>query len=255
MSTQLFDLSGKTALITGSSRGLGRAIAEAFAASGARVILNGTNQDRLDTARKAMVAQGFNVTTLCLDVTDEVAIKTGFAELEQQQTNIDILVNNAGVQFRQPMLELETKDWQRVLDTNLTAAFVMGREAARGMVTRGAGKIINIGSLTSELARQTISPYAVSKGGIRMLTKMMAAEWAELGIQANAIGPGFFKTDMNEALINNKQFDSWVQQRTPARRWGNPEELAGVAIFLASDASNYVNGQLIFVDGGMTAVM
>ena len=147
---------------------------------------------------------------------------------------IDILVNNAGIQFRKPMLELETKDWQRVIDTNLTSAFVLGREAAKRMIPRGHGKIVNIGSLTSEYARATIAPYAVSKGGIKMLTQMMAAEWSSLNIQANAIGPGYMLTDMNEALINNPVFDGWVKGRTPAKRWGKPEELVGAAVFLAS---------------------
>ncbi len=153
------------------------------------------------------------------------------------------------------MLELATADWQRVIDTNLTSAFVVGREAARRMVPRGRGKIINIGSLTSELARATVAPYTVAKGGIKMLTKAMAAEWAEHGIQANAIGPGYMLTDMNEALTSNPKFDAWVKGRTPARRWGKPEELAGLAIFLAAPASDYVNGQIIYADGGMISVL
>jgi gluconate 5-dehydrogenase len=164
-------------------------------------------------------------------------------------------MNNAGIQFRKPMLELETADWQRVIDTNLTSAFVIGREAAKRMAARGAGKIINIGSLTSELARATVAPYTVAKGGIKMLTKAMAAEWGELGIQANAIGPGYMITDMNEALINNPDFDAWVKARTPMRRWGKPEELVGTAIYLASDASNYISGQIIYADGGMISVL
>jgi gluconate 5-dehydrogenase len=154
-----------------------------------------------------------------------------------------------------PMVELDTADWRRVLDTNLTAAFVIGREAARRMIPRGHGKIINIGSLTSVLARATVAPYTVSKGGIKMLTQAMAAEWAAHGLQANAIGPGYMLTDMNEALINNPEFDAWVKGRTPARRWGRPDELIGAAVFLASSASDYVNGQVIYVDGGMISVL
>jgi gluconate 5-dehydrogenase len=153
------------------------------------------------------------------------------------------------------MVDLSTEDWRKVIDTNLTSAFVVGREAARRMIPRGRGKIVNIASLTSELARATVAPYTVAKGGVKMLTKAMAAEWAEHGIQANAIGPGYMLTDMNEALVNNPQFDAWVKGRTPARRWGKPEELVGAAIFLASAASDYVNGHVIYVDGGMISVL
>ncbi|WP_134681959.1 SDR family oxidoreductase [Paracoccus ravus] len=255
MSTQLFDLSGRTALITGSSRGLGRAMAEGMAAAGAHVILNGVNAARLDEAVAELQGKGLNVSALAFDVTDEAAIKAAFARLDAQGVAVDILVNNAGIQFRKPMLELETADWQRVIDANLTSAFVIGREAARRMASRGQGKIINIGSLTSELARATIAPYTVAKGGIKMLTKAMAAEWGALGIQANAIGPGYMVTDMNAALIANPDFDAWVKARVPMRRWGQPDELAGVVIFLASRASNYVSGQIIYADGGMVSVL
>lgn len=170
-------------------------------------------------------------------------------------TAIDILMNNAGIQHRQPMVDLSLADWQRVIDTNLTSAFLLGREAARRMIPRGRGKIINIGSLTSELARATVVPYTVAKGGIRLLTKGMAAEWTPLGIQANAIGPGYMLTEMNAALTANPQFDAWGKGRTPAGRWGRPDELVGTAVYLASDASNYVSGQMIFVDGGLISVL
>ncbi|WP_435257309.1 SDR family oxidoreductase [Thioclava sp. FR2] len=255
MSLSLFDLSGRTALITGSSRGLGRAFAEGLAGAGARVILNGSDPDRLSLAAREMTDIGFSVLTSRFDVSDESAVKAAFSALDDQGVEVDILVNNAGIQFRKPMLELETSDWQRVIDINLTSAFVIGREAAKRMAQRGRGKIINIGSLTSELARATVAPYTVAKGGIKMLTKAMAAEWGELGIQANAIGPGYMVTDMNEALLSNPQFDAWVKSRTPMRRWGLPEELAGTAIYLASDASNYVSGQIIYADGGMISVL
>ncbi|SES33892.1 gluconate 5-dehydrogenase [Tranquillimonas rosea] len=255
MSLTLFDLSGKTALITGSSRGLGRAFAEGLAGAGARVILHGTNEARLDAAATEMRAAGHDVLTVAFDVTDEAAILAAFERFDAEGVEIEILVNNAGMQFRKPMLELETSDWQKVIDTNLTAAFVIGREAARRMAQRGSGKVINLGSLTSELARATVAPYTVAKGGIKMLTKAMAAEWGEAGIQANAIGPGYMLTDMNEALVNNPDFDAWVKGRTPMRRWGKPEELAGTAIYLASDASNYVSGQIIYADGGMVSVL
>lgn len=255
MSINLFDLTGKTALITGSSRGLGFAIAEGLAASGARVVLNGVNETRLQDGADHLRGKSHSVLTAAFDVTDETAIKETFAHFDTEGIAIDILVNNAGIQFRKPMLELETADWQRVIDTNLTSAFVMGREAAKRMAKRGHGKVINIGSLTSELARATVAPYTVAKGGIKMLTKAMAAEWGELGIQANAIGPGYMVTDMNEPLINDPKFDAWVKGRTPMRRWGLPDELAGTAIYLASNASNYVSGQIIYVDGGMISVL
>lgn len=255
MSIKLFDLSGKTALITGSSRGLGFAFADGLAAAGARVILNGVNTERLEEAAEEMKSKGYEVLTAAFDVTDENAIVEAFKRFDADGIEVDILMNNAGIQFRKPMLELETSDWQRVLDVNLTSSFVIGREAAKRMAKRGKGKIINIGSLTSELARATVAPYTVAKGGIKMLTKAMAAEWGEKGIQSNAIGPGYMVTDMNEALINNPEFDKWVKDRTPMRRWGLPQELAGTAIYLASDASNYVSGQIIYADGGMISVL
>ena len=255
MSTVLFDLSGKTALVTGSSRGLGRSMAEGLARAGARIIVNGTQPEKVDVAVAEMRAAGFQAESAPFDVTDEAAIKATFARLDAAGIAVDILVNNAGIQFRKPMLELETADWQRVIDTNLTSAFMIGREAAKRMVARGHGKIINIGSLTSALARATVAPYTVAKGGIKMLTQAMAAEWAVEGIQANAIGPGYMITDMNQALIENPAFDAWVKGRTPAKRWGRPDELIGTAVFLASSASDYVNGQIIYVDGGMLAVL
>lgn len=250
-----FNLSGRTALVTGSSRGLGRAIAEGLAKAGARIILNGVDPVRLEQAAAEMREAGFDVLTAPFDVTDEDAILAVFSHFDEADIPVDILVNNAGMQFRKPMTDLATADWQRVIDTNLTSAFVIGREAARRMIPRGQGKIINIGSLTSELARATVAPYTVAKGGIKMLTKAMAAEWGEHGIQANAIGPGYMITDMNEALISNPQFDGWVKARTPARRWGRPDELAGTAVYLASPAADYVNGQIIYVDGGMISVL
>ena len=192
---------------------------------------------------------------LAFNVCDEAAVVAALEALDAEGVAVDILVNNAGIQYRKPMVELDTADWQRVIDTNLTSAFVVGREAAKRMIPRGKGKVINIGSLTSDLARATVIPYTVAKGGIKNLTKGMAAEWGEHGINANAIGPGYMITDMNEALIANPEFDAWVKGRTPQRRWGKPEELVGTAVFLAAPASDYVNGQLIFVDGGMVSVL
>ncbi len=255
MSTSLFDLTGRTALITGSSRGLGRAMAEGLARAGASLLINGTNVETVNATVAAMRADGFAAEGLPFSVTDEAAVKAAFASLDARGVAVDILVNNAGIQFRKPMVELETADWRRVIDTNLTSAFIVGREAARRMIPRGHGKVINIGSLTSALARATVAPYAVAKGGVKLLTQSMAAEWAASGIQANAIGPGYMLTDMNQALIANPEFDAWVKGRTPAKRWGRPEELVGAAVFLASSASDYVNGQIIYVDGGMLAVL
>ncbi|KKN50531.1 hypothetical protein LCGC14_0631840 [marine sediment metagenome] len=255
MSLQLFDLTGKTALVTGSSRGLGRAFAEGLAGAGARIVLNGIDAGRLDMAAGEMRAAGFDVLTAAFDVTDEAAVIAAFERLDGEGVDIDILINNAGIQFRKPMLELATDDWRRVIEANLTASFVIGREAARRMAVRGRGKIVNIGSLTSELARATVAPYTVAKGGIKMLTKAMAAEWGEKGIQANAIGPGYMVTDMNAALMVLPELDAWVKGRTPMRRWGLPQELAGTAIYLSSDASNYVSGQIIYADGGMISVL
>jgi gluconate 5-dehydrogenase len=255
MANNPFSLAGRTALITGSSRGLGQAIARGMAQADALVVLNGVDSRRLEETATTMRAEGFDVRTACFNVTDEAAVVATFAGFDAEGVEIDILVNNAGTQFRRPMVDLDTADWQRVIDTNLTSAFVVGREAARRMIPRGRGKVINIGSLTSEVARATVAPYTAAKGGIKLLTRSMAAEWAEYDIQANAIGPGYMMTEMNKALIENPTFDAWVKGRTPARRWGKPEELVGAAVFLASAASGYVNGQIIYVDGGMLAVL
>jgi len=255
MSKELFDLTGRTALVTGSSRGLGRAMAEGLAQAGAAVVLNGADAGRLAEAAAAMRCAGHTVHEARFDVTDEAAVTEAFAALDAQGIAVDILVNNAGIQFRRPMVELDTADWRRVIETNLTSAFVIGREAARRMIPRGRGKIVNIGSLTSALARATVAPYTVAKGGIKMLTQAMTAEWAAHGIQANAIGPGYMLTDMNQALVDDPAFNAWVIGRTPARRWGKPDELVGGAVFLSSSASDYVNGQIIYVDGGMIAVL
>jgi gluconate 5-dehydrogenase len=256
MSLNLFSLAGRTALVTGSSRGLGRAMAEGLAAAGASVVLNGSDPGRLKAAADEMRSAGHDVRQAsCFDVTDEAAIAEAFRALDSAGIDVDILVNNAGIQLRKPMVDLPTDEWRRVIEANLTSAFVIGREAARRMIPRGRGKIINIGSLTSELARATVAPYTVAKGGMKMLTRAMTAEWAEHGIQANAIGPGYMLTDMNQALIENPSFDAWVKGRTPSRRWGRPEELIGTAVFLASPASDYVNGQIIYVDGGMLSVL
>jgi gluconate 5-dehydrogenase len=255
-SRTLFDLTGRTALVTGSTRGIGFALARGLAESGARVIVNSRQPSAVDDAAARLREQGLDAHAGAFDVADEAAVATAFEAFDRAALEIDILVNNAGIQHRQPMLDLALADWQRVIDTNLTAAFIVGRAAARRMVARGrGGKIINIGSLTSEAARATVAPYTVAKGGIKMLSRAMAAEWARFGIQANAIGPGYIRTDMNEALVNNPEFDAWVKASNPSQRWGEPEELVGAAVFLASAASNYVNGQILYVDGGWLSVL
>jgi gluconate 5-dehydrogenase len=252
----LFDLSGKTALITGSARGLGLAYAEGLASAGAHVVLNDIRGELLNESVQKLRQKGYQADGVAFDVTNEDAVITAFETLENQGLTIDILINNAGIQYRKPMVELELANWQRVIDTNLTSAFIVSREAAKRMIARGkGGKIINIGSLTSQAARPTVAPYTAAKGGIKMLTCSMAAEWAEFNIQTNAIGPGYILTDMNTALIENKEFDSWVKSSNPSKRWGSPDELIGTAIFLSSAASNYINGQIIYVDGGWLAVL
>jgi gluconate 5-dehydrogenase len=252
----LFDLTGRTALVTGSTRGIGAAITQGLAQAGAQVIVNSRQPDAVDEAVARLREQGIAARGAAFDVADEASVVRAFEGFDRDGLTIDILVNNAGIQHRQPMLDLALADWQRVLDTNLTAAFLVGREAARRMIARGrGGKIVNIGSLTSAAARATVAPYTAAKGGIKLLTQSMAAEWARHDIQANAIGPGYILTDMNEALVNNREFDAWVKASNPAGRWGRPEELVGAAVFLASAASSYVNGQMLYVDGGWLAVL
>jgi gluconate 5-dehydrogenase len=252
----LFDLTDRTALVTGSTRGIGLAMARGLAEAGARVIVNSRQQGAVDAAVAQLGEWGIAALGAAFDVADEASVVAAFAGFDHDGVAVDILINNAGIQHRQPMVDLPLADWQRVLDTNLTAAFLVGREAARRMIARGGGgKVINIGSLTSEAARATVAPYTVAKGGIKLLSKAMAAEWAKFDIQANSIGPGYILTDMNEALVNNKEFDAWVKASNPSGRWGKPEELVGTAVFLASAASNYVNGQIIYVDGGWLAVL
>jgi gluconate 5-dehydrogenase len=255
MSQALFDLSGRTALVTGSSRGLGRAIAEGLAKAGARLIVNGVDPVRVEATAAEMRAAGHAAEGSAFDVTDEAAVAEAFARFDAAGIEIDILVNNAGIQVRKPLVEFSSAEWRKVIETNLTSAFIIGREAAKRMIPRKRGKIVNIGSLASELARPTVGPYTAAKGGIKNLTRSMAVEWAASGVQANAIGPGYMLTDMNEALVNNPDFNGWLMSRIPAKRWGRPDELVGAAVFLASAASDYVNGQIIYVDGGMLAAM
>ena len=254
--SKLFDLAGRTALITGSTRGIGFAIAQGLAESGATVIVNSRQQAAVDAAVQKLKALGLHASGAAFDVAVETSVMDAFNEFDRQGLAVDIVINNAGIQHREPLLDVSVADWNRVINTNLTAAFLVGRTAAKRMIARGnGGKIINIGSLTSEAARATVGPYTVAKAGIKLLSRSMAAEWAQFNIQANSIGPGYILTDMNEALVNNPSFDAWVKSSNPAQRWGRPEELVGTAVFLASDASNYVNGQIIYVDGGWLSVL
>lgn len=252
----LFDLRGKTALVTGSARGLGLSFAQGLASAGARVILNNSRGVGLHSAVEKLRSEGYDAQGAVFDVTDEVAVEIVFAEFDAQGINIDILVNNAGIQYRKPMVELELENWQKVIETNLTSTFIVSRAAAKRMIARGeGGKIINIGSLTSQAARPTVSPYTAAKGGVKMLTCAMAAEWGQFNIQTNAIGPGYIQTDMNKALVEDPDFDRWVKSSNPSQRWGDPKDLMGAAIFLSSSASDYINGQIIYVDGGWLAVL
>lgn len=257
MAADMFDISGRVALVTGSSRGIGNAIARGLAAAGAVVVLNGLDADRLEGARAALAAEfgEDRIFARRFDVTDAAEAADGVAWVEREVGPLAILVNNAGVQHRVPMLELDVEDWERVLRTNLTSAFLVGREAARHMIPRGRGKIINIASVQTDLARPTIAPYTASKGGIRNLTRAMTAEWAAEGLQINAIAPGYIHTEMTQNLVDDEAFNSWILGRTPAHRWGSVEDIVGPAIWLASDASKFVNGQVVFIDGGMTTVV
>ncbi|AMB59100.1 SDR family oxidoreductase [Microterricola viridarii] len=257
MTVNMFDLTGKIALVTGSSRGIGSAIAKGLAAAGATVVLNGLDEARLEAARVALAAEvgEDRVRAIAFDVTDADATASAINWIEAEVGPLAILVNNAGVQHRVPMLDLDVADWERVLRTNLTSAFLVGREAARHMIPRGAGKIINVASVQTDLARPTIAPYTASKGGIRNLTRAMTAEWASHGLQINAIAPGYIHTEMTQNLVDDTVFNEWILGRTPAHRWGTVEDLVGPAVWLASAGSNFVNGQVVFIDGGMTVVV
>lgn len=251
MTLSMFDLSGRIALVTGSSRGIGFTIAEALAGAGAEVVINSRNQDELEMAREKLAANGFKVHALDFDVTDQTAVAASVEHIEAEIGPIDIAVNNAGIQRRSPFVDITAENWRSVLSTNLDAVFFVGQAVAIQMVPRQRGKIINICSLASETARATIAPYTTAKGAVKMLTKAMCTELAKEGIQINGIGPGYFKTELNTYLFNDPEFNAWVRARTPARRWGNIDELKGTAVFLASDASSFVNGQVIYIDGGL----
>jgi gluconate 5-dehydrogenase len=255
MATNRFDLSGMTALVTGGGSGLGHAMARGLAEAGARVLLNGRRKDKLEAAAAAFARDGLSAGIAPFDVTDSGAVTAGIADASATYGPIDILVNNAGMQLRKPIEQWTDDEWLRMMDTNLNSAFYASRAVIPSMKARRAGKIVNICSLLSFIARPTIVPYGATKGGLAMLTKGLAVELAPHNIQVNAIAPGFYKTEMNTALFTNPEFDAWVTKRTPAARWGDPDELAGTAVYFASRASSYVTGQVVCVDGGFTSAM
>jgi len=255
MSLRLFDLTGRRALVTGSSQGIGFALARGLALAGAEVVLNGRDARKLAAAAARLADEGIVARTASFDVTDRAAVQASVADIEENLGPIDILCNNAGINLRGPLHEIAEETWRAVISTNLDAAFFCAQACAQRMIPRGRGKIINTCSVMSMLARPTTAPYSATKGALMMLTRAMCADWARYGIQANGIAPGYFSTEMTAPLMADPAFNDWLCRRTPAGRWGNTDELIGVAVFLASDASSYVNGQLIYVDGGLTSVL
>lgn len=255
MVLSLFDLTGRTALVTGSSKGIGFGIAEGLASAGARVVLNGRNTDALEAAAQDLRSRSHEIETSAFDVTDADAVKAGVDAIEADAGPIDILVNNAGMQARTSLEDYPEETWKTLMSTNLDSVFYVSKAVAQHMIARRRGKIINVCSVQSEAGRPGIAPYAASKGAVKMLTKGMCIDWGPHNIQVNGLGPGYFKTELTEALVNDEAFSGWLINRTPARRWGDVEELQGAAVFLASNASNFVNGHILYVDGGVLTVL
>jgi gluconate 5-dehydrogenase len=255
MPDSLFDLSGRVALVTGATSGIGLALARGLAEAGATVVVNGRDQGRVEQTVRALGADGRAAHGAVFDVTVPEEIEREVARIEAEIGPLDILVNNAGIQRRGPLLDVDPAVWDEVIRTNLTGVFLVGQAVARRMVARRRGKIVNIASLASEVARKTIGPYVAAKGAVKQLTRAMCVEWAGANVQVNAIGPGYFATPLNTVLQNDPAFNTWVTARTPAGRWGEPKELVGAAVFLSSAASDFVNGQVIYVDGGLLASM
>lgn len=247
-----FKLDGRLALVTGSSQGIGLAIAKGLASAGAHVVINGRDASRIAAAAQLLREAGHTVHEAAFDVTDGKAVADGVARIAAKIGPLDILVNNAGVQKRMPLEDFPDEDWRQVLATNLDSVFYVSKAAAKQMIPRKKGAIINIGSVMCELARPTVAPYTAAKGGVRNLTRAMATEWGRHGIRVNGIGPGYFATELNKALVENPEFSKWLCGRTPMGRWGEVSELAGAAVYLASDAASFVTGHVLFVDGGMT---
>ncbi len=255
--SKLFDLSGKRALVTGATHGLGLAMARGLGDAGATLVINGrSSQEKIDAAVAELKAAGIDAHGYQFDVCDESAAEAAVARIEAEVGPIDILVNNAGIIKRVPMLEMALAEWEEVIRTDLTGVFVMTRPVVRRQIQRGGGKVINICSMMSELGRGTVGAYAAAKGGLKMLTRNMATEWARHNIQVNGIGPGYFATSQTAPIRTpGHPFNEFILHRTPANRWGDPQDLQGTAVFLASDASNFVNGQIVYVDGGILATI
>ncbi len=255
MGTDLFELTGKVALITGGTQGIGFAIARGFGRAGATVVLNGRNKEKVERALARLQGDGIAASGCIFDLVNTAKMRERLGALEQECGRIDILVNNAGIQRRSPLEQFEEQVWREVLDTNLTGLFLVTQQVARGMIARKSGKVINICSLMCELARPTVTAYTAAKGGVKMLTKAMAVELAKHNIQVNGLGPGYVTTEMNRPLFTDEKFDAWVRGRTPAGRWADPDDLVGAAVFFASKASDFVNGQILYVDGGILAAL
>jgi len=250
-----FDLHGRIALISGSSAGIGHALARGLAGAGATIVLNGRDERKLAQAASVLRDEGATVHAAAFDVTSSDATVDAVARIEHEVGAIDILVNNAGMQRRAPLEDFPQAQWHELMRTNVDSVFVVGQAVARHMIPRRRGKIVNICSVQSELGRPNIAPYTASKGAVKMLTKGMAIDWGPHGIQVNGLGPGYFKTELTDALVKDEQFTKWLVGRTPSRRWGDVEDLVGAAVFLASDASDFVNGHILYVDGGVTATL
>lgn len=250
---KLFDLTGRAALITGASKGIGYALATALGAAGARVVLNARGAEALERARDTLQALGIECHIAPFDVTDSAAVDAGIARIEAEVGPIEILVNNAGMQHRGAFAEFPDDAWARITTTNIDSVFYVGRAVAQRMIPRKRGRIVNVCSVQSELGRPNIAPYAATKGAVKMLTKGMAIDLGKHGIQVNGLGPGYFKTELTEALVNDAAFSAWLAQRTPAGRWGEVDELGGAVVFLASDAASFITGHVLYVDGGITA--
>ncbi len=249
---KLFDLTGCRALVTGSSQGIGFELARGLAGAGAEVILNGRNADRLSNATKVLRGEGATVHELGFDVTDPEIVKDAIDTFEAKTGSIDILINNAGMQFRAPLEEFPVERFEELMRLNCNGPFYVGQVVAQHMIQRKAGKIVNICSVQTALERPSIAPYTASKGALANLTKGMATDWAQYGIQVNALAPGYFKTELTAALVADEEFTAWLSARTPAPRWGDVSELVGACIFLSSAASSFVNGHILYVDGGIT---
>ena len=249
---ELFNLKGKKTLITGSSQGIGYALAKGLDAAGAEIILNGRNKEKLDQAAKSLTPK-HNLYQLSFDVTDQNETNKAINKFENEIGPIEILINNAGMQYGTPLEDFPADMFEQLLKTNISSVFNVSQAVARHMIKRSSGKIINIASVQTSLARPGIAPYTATKGAVGNLTKGMATDWAKYGLQCNAIAPGYFDTPLNAALVSDKDFTAWLEKRTPAGRWGEVEELVGASIFLSSNASNFVNGHTLYVDGGITA--